>query len=329
MCDLGGGTFDVAVVDVGDGLFEVLANSGDPFLGGDDIDRLIVEHVVRDIRKTLDIDVTTDASVIDRLRLEAQRVKHELSTEHVAEFRALHLAPPSDGRSSDYSKDFSRDELNAWAAPLLRRLEAPSRDALTKSGRGPMEIDQVMLVGGMMRMPAAQRQLARVFGREPTMVANPDEIVAVGAAISVAQLTGDIEGVLLVDVCARGIALSIGDGDADVVIAANSVVPTRDHRVLLTSNAGQRRLEFDLWEGESTDCRLNRHLARYAVTDLPSAPAGDVLVVVEITVDVDGTLRVVASELVSGERPPVETVVQAGLPRAEVARLRDELKTKT
>ena len=327
VCDLGGGTFDVAIVDVSEGLFEVLANSGDPFLGGDDIDRIIVEYVVRDIRKTLDVDVTTDASVIDRLRLEAQRVKHELSTEPVAEFRALHLGEAGDGRTRDYTKDFTRDELTSWAGPLLRRLEGPTRDALAKAGRSPMEIDQVMLVGGMMRMPAAQRQLARVFGREPTMVPNPDEIVAVGAAISVAQLTGEIEGVLLVDVCSRGIAVSIGDGEADVVIAANSVVPTRDHRVLVTSNTGQRRLEFDLWEGESADCRLNRHLARYAVTDLPAAPAGDVLVVIEITVDVDGTLRVVASELVSGERPPVETVVQAGLPRAEVTRMRNELGT--
>jgi molecular chaperone DnaK len=173
-------------------------------------------------------------------------------------------------------------------------------------------------------MPAVRRQIAKIFGREPKVIPNPDEVVAIGAAIEVARLEGQIAGILLLDVCARGLALSVGGGNCDVVIPPSSVVPTREHRLLPTTAAGQRRLEFDLWEGESADPGSNRHLGRYAVSDLPDAPAAEVLVLIELTLDVDGTVRLAASELVSGERPPVETVISVGLPRAEVSRLRDQ-----
>jgi molecular chaperone DnaK len=324
VCDFGGGTFDVAVVDVAGGVFEVLATTGDPFLGGDDIDRAIVEQLVRDVRTARGLDVTTDAAAIDRLRLAAQRAKHELSAVSSADLRIPQLGMLPSGKAIEYARTLRRDEVELWGAPLLRRLEGPCREALKKAGRLPQQVDEVLLVGGMTRMPAVRRQIAKIFGREPKVIPNPDEVVAIGAAIEVARIEGQISGILLLDVCARGLAVSVGGGNCDVVIAPSSVVPTREHRLLPTTTQGQRRMEFDLWEGESHDPGQNRHLGRYAVSDLPDAPPAEVLVLIELTLDVDGTVRLAASELVSGERPPVETVISVGLPRAEVTRLRDQ-----
>jgi molecular chaperone DnaK len=321
VCDFGGGTFDVAAVDVEGGIFEVLATTGDPFLGGDDVDRAAVENLVRDVRTSRGMDISTDAVAIERLRLAAQRAKHELSrvtatTLHVAELVQL----PS-GRGIEYSRPLRRDEIELWASPLLRRLEPPISAALDRAKRKRDDVDEVLLVGGMTRMPAVRREIAKVTGREPSAIDNPEEVVAVGAALEVARLEGAIEGVLLIDVAARGLSLSIAGGDCEPVIAQSSVIPTREHRVVGTRTENQARVEFDLWEGESTDPAANRHLGRYAAVDLPEAPAGDVLVLLEITLDTDGTLRLGATELVSGQRLQLEQIFHAGLARADVARL--------
>jgi molecular chaperone DnaK len=160
-----------------------------------------------------------------------------------------------------------------------------------------------------------------VTGREPSALRNPEEVVAVGAALEVARLEGVIEGVLLVDVAARGLMLSATSGECETVVAQSSVIPTREHRVLMTRQDDQLRLEFDVWEGESSDPAANRHLGRYAVVDLPPAPAGDALVMLEVTIDSDGTARLGATELISGERLTLEQMFHAGLSRSEVARL--------
>lgn len=321
VCDLGGGTFDVAVVDLEGGVFEVLATTGDPFLGGDDIDRAMVEHLVRDVRQTKGLDISTDALAIERLRVEAQRTKHELSSVATSRVGIARLAELPSGKALEYDRALRRDELELWSAPMVRRLEAPMRKALERAGRRRDELDDVLLVGGMTRMPAVRREIARVVGRDPTVIANPEQVVAVGAALEVARLEGAIEGVLVVDVAARGLAVSVAGGDCEQVIAQSAVVPTREHRLFATRNDNQVRLEFDLWEGESAATADNRHLGRYAAVDLPEAPAGDVLVLVEITLDSDGTVRLGASELVSGERLQLEQVFHAGLARAEVHRL--------
>ena len=328
VCDLGGGTFDCALVDVDGGIFEVLATTGDPFLGGDDVDRAAVENLVRDVRQTKGMDISTDAVAIERLRLAAQRAKHDLSrltatTLHVAELVQL----PS-GKAVEYSRPLRRDEIELWSSPHLRRLEPPIREALDRGKRKREDIDEVLLVGGMTRMPAVRREIAKATGREPSAIDNPEEVVAVGAALELARLEGTIEGVLLIDVAARGLALSIGSGngaDCELVIAASSVIPTREFRVFGTKHENQVRLEFDLWEGESSEQAKNRHLARYAIVDLPEAPAGDVLVLLELTIDTDGTVRLGATELVSGERLQLEQIFHAGLARADVTRLARQL----
>lgn len=324
VCDLGGGTFDVAAVDVEAGIFEVLATTGDAFLGGDDVDRTIVDRLVRDVRAARGLDITNDTIALERLRLAAQTTKHELSDVARSKVYIPELVQLPSGRPLEYDKPIQRDELEDWAAPLIQRLEAPIREALRRCRRRRDDIDDVLLVGGMTRMPAVRREIARVVGREPQEIPNPEEVVAVGAALEVARLDGTIEGVLLIDVAARGLAVSMG-GDCEQVIAQHSVVPTREHRVFATRVDDQLRVEFDVWEGESADPAENRHLGRYAVLDLPPAPAGDVLVLVEITIDTDGTIRLGASELVSGERLQLEQLYHAGLARSEVTRLARQL----
>jgi molecular chaperone DnaK len=321
VCDLGGGTFDVAAVDVDAGMFEVLATTGDPFLGGDDIDRVIVEQLVRDVRQTRGLDLSTDTLAVEKLRFAAQFAKHDLSDHPAATIDIAVLGELPSGKSLQYSRQLRRDELELWSSPLLRRLEAPIKEVLRRCDRKREEVEEVLLVGGSTRMPAVRKELARITGREPSAIANPEEVVAIGAALEVARLDGAIEGILLVDVAARGLMISRKGQDCEPVIAQSSVVPTREVRVLPTRQDDQVRLEFDLWEGESADPSANRHLGRYVVSDLPAAIAGDVLVLVEVTLDTDGTLRLGASELVSGERVTIEQIYHAGLPRAEVARL--------
>jgi len=325
VCDLGGGTFDVAAVDVESGIFEVLATTGDAFLGGDDVDRTIVENLVRDVRQARGIDISSDSIALERLRLAAQRAKHELSSVAAARLNIPELAQLPSGKGVAYSRAIRRDEVELWSAPLVRRLEAPIREALKRSGRKREEVQDVLLVGGMTRMPAVRREIARVCGREPSLIPNPEEVVAVGAALEVARLDGTIEGVLLIDVAARGLSVSTMGGDCELVIAQSAVVPTREHRVFATKQNDQPRIEFDIWEGESPRPDDNRHLGRYAAVDLPDAPAGDVLVLVEVTLDTDGTVRLGASELVSGERLQLEQLFHAGLTRAEVTRLARQL----
>ena len=321
VCDLGGGTFDVAVVDVDDGVFEVLATTGDPFLGGDDIDRVIVENLVRDVRATRGIDISSDAIAIERLRLASQRTKHELSDHVTTRLAVTELAQLPSGKGVEYNRTVRRDELELWAAPLVKRMEAPVKEALARAGRRREQVDEVLLVGGSTRMPVVRKELARIVGREPSALRNPEEVVAVGAALEVARLDGVIDGVLLIDVAARGISMSTHESDCEMVISQSAIVPTREHRLLATRSDLQASIEFDMWEGESPDPSANRHLGRYAVVDLPLAPAGDVLVLVEVTLDTDGVVRLGASELVSGERLTLEQLFHAGLSRAEVTRL--------
>lgn len=335
VCDLGGGTFDVAVVDVDAGVFEVLSTTGDSFLGGDDVDRAIVENLVRDVRTTKGLDVSADAGAVDRLRVAAQRAKHELSAELATSLHIPELLLLPSGKAVEYRRPLRRDEVELWSSPLFRRLEQPCRDALLRASRASDQVDEVLLVGGMTRMPAVRRQLAHIFGKEPSSVANPEEVVAIGAALEVARLDGVIDGVLIIDVCARGLSISPASpfpaagsapasGPCDLVIGPNSVVPTREHRVLLTKQENQQTIEFDLWEGASIDPAGNTHLGRFAIVELPPAPAGEVLALVELTIDVDGTVRLAGTELISSLSLSIEQLSHTGLERGEIERLAGE-----
>lgn len=321
VCDLGGGTFDVSIVNVEDGVFEVIATDGDSFLGGDDFDRAIMGQLVGEVWASTGIDLGTDSGALQTLKLEAQAAKHALTRDPSTriEMRALGTLPS--GKSLDYERVIERAELESWTEPLLYRLERPCLEAAARCGLEPGAVDAVILVGGMTRMPAVQRKIHSIFQTPPLQVENPEEIVAVGAAIQCAVLDGTIGGVVLLDVTSRAIALSTDGGPCQTVVPRNASIPNRDHRIVATSKDNQRELLFDVYEGESPNPVENRHLGRFACANLPKAAAGEVLILVEFTVDVDGILRVSATELASGKRPELHLVASAGLSRADVARL--------
>lgn len=328
VCDLGGGTFDVSIVNVEDGVFEVISTHGDPFLGGDDFDRTIVGQLVGEVWADTGIDLGTDAAALQVLKAEAQAAKHVLTLEPEVTIALRGLSALPSGKPLDFRRKVSLDELESWTAPLVDRLEPPCLEAMARCGLAAQDVDAVILVGGMTRMPAVQRRLARIFGREPLKVENPEEIVSVGAAIQCAVLEGSIEGVVLLDVTSRALALSVGGGPCRTVIPRNATIPSREHRIIATSKNDQRELAFDVYEGESPDPRANRHLGRFVCAGLPPAPAGEVVVLVEFTIDVDGILRLSTMELSSGKRPELRLVATAGLTRADVRRLSRDMATR-
>jgi molecular chaperone DnaK len=324
ICDLGGGTFDVSIVNVEDGVFEVISTHGDAFLGGEDFDRKIIEHLVDEIRRDHDVDLFEDAQALQRLREAAEAAKHQLSATSDTEIDLRHLAELPSGRSVDFRRLITRAELEAWTQPILARLDPPCAECVARCGLSPRDIDAVILVGGMTRMPAVQRRIEAFFGVPPLKVVNPDEIVSVGAATQCAILDGTIDDVVLLDVTSRALGLDTG-GRYQQVIPRNATIPTREHKIVATTEDDQRELVIDVYEGESRNVADNRHLGRFVCSGLPPAPAGDVLVVVDFTVDVDGILRISATELGSGKQPDLRMTAAAGLTRGEVQRLTTQL----
>lgn len=314
VCDLGGGTFDVSIVNVEDGVLEVIASDGDMFLGGNDFDAAIIAALSRDVADIAGVDVTADPAALSLLMTEAQNAKHALSEVNQVDIHLPHLG------ARPYQRTLTREAIEAWTAPILDRLEPPCRESAARCGLALSDIDAIILVGGMTRMPAVQARIQRIFGRPPLKVVNPDEIVAVGAATQCAILDGLIDNVVLLDVTSRALGIAVGGGPQLPVIAKNATIPTREYKIVATTEDDQRELLVDVYEGESANPRGNRLLGRFVCCDLPPAPAGQVLVLVELTVDVDGILSVSATEMASGRAPELRLRATAGLTRTEVAR---------
>jgi len=321
VCDLGGGTFDVSIVNVESGVIEVISTQGDLFLGGDDVDRAVIEGLLEDIRIAHGIDLADNATALQRLKEQVVRAKHALSETRMAHIELRFLATLASGAPLHYRRDIRREELARWMGPFLQRLEAPCREAAARCGLRADEIDSIILVGGMTRMPAIQDRIASIFGRPPLKVVNPDVIVSIGAATQCAILDGKTTGVVLLDVTSRALGLLPQGGRYSQVVPKNATIPTRQERIISTTENGQRELVFDVFEGESADPGRNRHLGRFVCKGLPDARAGDVLILVTFTVDVDGIIRVSASEMASGVVPELRMTATAGLARREVMRL--------
>ncbi len=323
VCDLGGGTFDVSIVNVEDGVIEVISSQGDLLLGGDDVDRTVMEVLLGEIRKEHSVDLGDDAETLQRLKSEVVEAKHALSETRTATLNLPHLAKLPNGKYFDYKRTIQRAELNSWIAGFLSRIETPCREAAARCGLSPSDVDSIVLVGGMTRMPSIQNQLGSVFGRPPLKVVNPDEIVSIGAATQCAILDGIIDDVVLLDVTSRALGLLSEDGKYQQVIPQNATIPTREHRIVATTKANQSELYFEVYEGESANAGHNRQLGRFLCKDLPKAPAGEVMLLVEFTVNVDGILGVSTSELGTGERPELRMLATAGLSRVEVEEMRE------
>ncbi len=322
VCDLGGGTFDVSIVNIESGIIEVISTTGDLFLGGEDVDRLLLQHLLDEIRQDHKVDLSGDATSLQRLGEECRNAKHRLSQLTRTELSLV--LPGGVGAPLEYKRSLRRNELEDWIGPLLGLLDGPILEAAARCGLAPREVDAVLLVGGATRMPAVQRRIGQVFERQPKLV-NQGEIVAIGAATLSAILDGGMEGVVLLDVTSRALGVHGGNGVYQQVVPRNTAIPTREHKIMTTTRPGQREIEVDVYEGESTDIRDNRLLGRFVCSGLPDAPAGEVMILVEFTVDVDGILRVGASQMGTSQRPELRLRATAGLTRAEVRRAREQL----
>jgi molecular chaperone DnaK len=315
--DLGGGTFDISILRVKDGVFEVLATNGDTHLGGDDFDRVLVDWLLEDIRTTQGVDLAGDAESRQELRLAAEAAKCRLSFE-----ARTQLAIPFGDLV--YRRDITREELEARLGSLVERTLGPCRLALRDAGLSPADVDEVVLVGGSTRVPLVRRQVEALFGKTPHSQLNPDEVVALGAAVQAQILAGGITDMLLLDVTPLSLGIETLGGIVSVLIARNSTIPTMAKEQFTTSVDGQTVVDLHVLQGERELARDNRSLARFELRGIDPMPAGMPKIEVTFLVDANGILQVNARELRSGKEASIEVRPTYGLTEAEVERMVDE-----
>lgn len=318
--DLGGGTFDISILTIESGVFEVLSTHGDSNLGGDDFDRVLIETFVEEFRETHSHDLSEDSIALQRLKEAAERAKIELSSATHTDINLPFLAANASG-PMHFQRELSRGELEKLSASLLGALEAPCRRALEDARMSAEDIDQVLLVGGMSRMPAVQRKVVDIFGREPSKGVNPDEIVAQGAATQSGIMGGELQEVVLLDVTPHSLGIKVAGNRMSVLIPSNTTVPTRANKTFATTEDNQTFVSLEVYQGEHESVEENRYLGRFTLGDLPARPRGKTRVEVHFTMDADGMLEVAATESSSGKAATVTIEAAGGLSPTEIASL--------
>jgi molecular chaperone DnaK len=318
--DLGGGTFDISILSIESGVFEVLATSGDTELGGDDFDRRLIDRLLDEFAQSHGVDLRADAVALQRLKEAAERAKIELSSSMTTEINLPFLAS-ADAGPLHLLRELSRGELEGICRKLIDGLEGPCRQALSDARIEPADIDQVLLVGGMTRMPAVAAKVVDIFGKQPSKGVNPDEIVAMGAAVQSGLMGGELVEVVLLDVTPHSLGVRVTGDRMAVVIPSNTTIPTREHKVFATTDDHQSYVVIEVYQGQGERASDNRFLGRFVLGDLPARPAGRVRVDVSFTLDADGLLEVTALEQESGRAASVRIEAASGLSPAELARL--------
>jgi molecular chaperone DnaK len=316
--DLGGGTFDISIMAVENNVFEVLATDGDSALGGDDWDRRVLEHLVNEAQAQHHVDLRESAVAMSRLREACEEAKKLLSTERTAHLHLPFLGTNAAGQPINFERTLSRVEIEQLTADLVTRLEAPCQRALAAAGLTASGIQEVLLVGGMTRWPSVEQIVERLFGKRPSKGANPDEVVALGAAAYAGILVGDSDEAALLDVTPRDIGIKVGDGKFSVLIPRNSMLPVRTRRLFATSAPDQKFVAIELYQGESDHVAKNRKLGQVVLGDLPNGPAGSVRVELTLTIDVESIVSVTARELRSGREASVTIRPSGGLSQREI-----------
>ncbi len=315
--DLGGGTFDVSILEVGDGVFEVKATNGDTFLGGDDFDQSIIDYLADEFKKDQGVDLRTDRMALQRLKEAGEKAKCELSSSVETEINLPFITADQSGPKHMTMK-LTRAKLEALCADLLNRLDAPCLTALKDAGLSAQQIDEIVLVGGMTRMPAVQERVTKIFGKEPHKGVNPDEVVAVGAAIQGAVLTGDVTDVLLLDVTPLSLGIETLGGVFTRLIEKNTTIPTKKSQVFSTAADNQTAVTVRVHQGEREMASDNKLLGQFDLIGIPPAPRGIPQVEVSFDIDANGIVHVNAKDLGTGKEQSIQITASSGLSEEEI-----------
>ncbi len=321
--DLGGGTFDVSILELGDGVFEVKSTNGDTHLGGADFDRVIVNYFVDEFKKEQGIDLTDDNAAMQRLRDEAEKAKIELSTTNEVTINLPFLTADADG-PKHFEHKLTRAKLESLVGDLIDKTADPCEKALKDAGLKASDINAVVLVGGMTRMPAVQEKVKQIFGKDPMKGVNPDEVVAVGAAIQGGVLQGDVKDVLLLDVTPLSLGIETLGGVSTKLIERNTTIPTSKSEVFSTAADNQPQVEIHVVQGEREMVADNKSLGRFVLDGIPSAPRGVPQIEVTFSIDANGILNVTAKDKGSGKEQSITIQNSGNLDKDEVEKMAKE-----
>lgn len=321
--DLGGGTFDVSILELGDGVFEVKSTNGDTHLGGADFDRVIINHFAAEFKKEHGIDISDDKAAMQRLRDEAEKAKIELSTAQEVDVNLPFLTADADG-PKHFEYKLSRSKLENLVADLIDKTADPCNKALKDAGLSASEIDAIVLVGGMTRMPAVQEKVKQIFGKDPMKGVNPDEVVAIGAAIQGGVMQGDVKDVLLLDVTPLSLGIETMGGVMTKLIERNTTIPTSKSEVFSTAADNQPQVEVHVGQGERDMIEGNKSLGRFVLDGIPPAPRGVPQIEVTFNIDANGILNVTAKDKGTGKEQSITISGSGNLDKTEVEKMAKE-----
>lgn len=321
--DLGGGTFDISILDLGDGIFEVKSTNGDTHLGGDDFDEVIMNWIADEFKKQENVDLRKDAMSLQRIKEASEKAKIELSSSSETEINLPYITA-IDGVPKHLVMKLSRSQFEKLADNLIKRTLEPCKAALKDAGITKDKIDEVILVGGSTRIPAIQEAVEKFFGKKPSKGVNPDEVVALGAAIQGGVLAGDVKDVLLLDVTPLSLGIETMGGVYDVVIESNSTIPTKKTKVYSTAMDNQPSVEIHILQGERPMAKDNRSVGRFILDGIPPSPRGIPQIEVTFDLDVNGILKVSAKDQGTGKEQNIRIEASTGLSQEEIERMKQE-----